>query len=51
VVVSELLLTQLTESDVAPAAGVMARAFRDDPFHVYFLPDAGARAARLPVIY
>jgi ribosomal protein S18 acetylase RimI-like enzyme len=42
---------RLTEADAARAGAVLGRAFRDDPFHVYFLPDATARARRLPALY
>ena len=41
-------LVRLTEPQVAPAAGVLARAFRDDPLFAHFVPDPAARREKLP---
>ena len=37
--------------DVRELSRVLARAFQDDPIMVWMLPDAGARAKRLPVVF
>jgi ribosomal protein S18 acetylase RimI-like enzyme len=47
----ESRVVRLTESESERAGAVLARAFRDDPFHVYFLPDAEIRDRLLPAFY
>jgi GNAT superfamily N-acetyltransferase len=42
---------RLSENDAERAGSVLARAFRDDPFHAYFLPDAGERDRLFPTLY
>ena len=44
-------VVRLTEADAERAGAVLARAFRDDPFHIYFLPDAETRDRLLPAVY
>jgi ribosomal protein S18 acetylase RimI-like enzyme len=44
-------VVRLTGADAERAGTVLARAFRDDPFHIYFLPDAAARDRLLPAFY
>jgi ribosomal protein S18 acetylase RimI-like enzyme len=44
-------VVRLTEADSERAGVVLARAFRDDPFHAFFLPDAEARDRLLPAFY
>lgn len=41
-------LVRLQKSQIKPAADVLARAFQDDPFNVYLLPDASERMNKLP---
>ena len=45
---SDSRVVRLTEADAERAGIVLARAFRDDPFHVYFLPDPETRDRLLP---
>jgi ribosomal protein S18 acetylase RimI-like enzyme len=40
-----------TKADGARIAATLARAFIDDPVMTYFLPDDGARAAKLPRLF
>ncbi|MDO9579913.1 MAG: hypothetical protein Q7J06_05025, partial [Bacteroidales bacterium] len=44
-------LVRLTKAQVRPAAGMLARAFQDDPLMAYFFPDASERENRLPYIF
>ena len=44
-------VVRLKESQVKPASEVFARAFQDDPFFVYLLPDTSQRKNVLPYIF
>ena len=42
---------RLKESQIKPAAEMMARAFQDDPFCAYFIPDVSGRKDKLPYLF
>jgi GNAT superfamily N-acetyltransferase len=44
-------LAPVTERDVAAAAGLIARAFHDDPLTVHLYPDAAERALLSPLMF
>ena len=44
-------LVRLQNSQIKPAAEMLARAFQDDPLSGYFFPDASERKNKLPYIF
>ncbi len=42
---------RLTESEIEPAAGILARAFYDYPLFIYVFPDASERRSGLPLLF
>ncbi len=44
-------IVRLTEAQISAAAGILARAFQNDPLMVYAIPDASQRQRLLPEVY
>ena len=44
-------LVRLERSQIKPAGAMLARAFYDDPFSVYLIPDGSRRGKLLPYIF
>ena len=47
----QILGIPLSSSQIPPAAQVLSRAFHDDPYYTYIIPDVGRRANILPWLF